>query len=155
MQIHQLKKNNKAKTKKRVGRGGKRGKTAGRGHKGQKARAGHRIRPEIRDAIKKIPKLRGHGKNRARTVNSSVIKPIPINLFAIEKIFSDKDNVNPNTLVMKGLILRKKGKLPAVKILGTGAISKKITISGCLVSKNAKILIEKVGGKVVFLNASK
>jgi large subunit ribosomal protein L15 len=46
-----------------VARGGKRGKTAGRGTKGQKARAGHKIRPEIRDVIKRIPKMRGRGKN--------------------------------------------------------------------------------------------
>jgi large subunit ribosomal protein L15 len=42
-----------------VGRGGKRGKTSGRGGKGQTARAGHKIRPEIRDLIKKLPKRRG------------------------------------------------------------------------------------------------
>ena len=66
MQLHQLQPKHSKKRKKIVGRGGKRGKTSGRGHKGQKARAGHRIRPEERDAIKKIPKKRGHGKNRAR-----------------------------------------------------------------------------------------
>jgi len=80
MQLHELKRKTKAKTKKRVGRGGIRGKTSGRGHKGQNARAGHRVRPEIRDMFKKLPKLRGHGVNRARTVNSSVVKPTPINL---------------------------------------------------------------------------
>lgn len=148
MQLHQLQRKTKNKSIKRVGRGGKRGKTSGRGNKGQKARAGHRIRPEIRDAIKKIPKLRGHGKNRARTVNSSKVKPIPINLSALEKIFSDRENVNPKTLALRGLISKKKGKLPAVKILGTGAFSKKVEISDCAISKSAKALVEKVGGSV-------
>jgi len=44
-----------------VGRGGKRGKTAGRGTKGQNARAGRKKRPELRDIIKKLPKRRGYG----------------------------------------------------------------------------------------------
>ena len=57
MQIHQIQRQTKLAKKKIIGRGGKRGTTAGRGTKGQKARAGHRIRPEIRDTIKKIPKL--------------------------------------------------------------------------------------------------
>lgn len=148
MQLHQLQRKTKNKSIKRVGRGGKRGKTSGRGNKGQKARAGHRIRPEIRDAIKKIPKLRGHGKNRARTVNSSKVKPIPINLSALEKIFSDMDHVNPKTLALRGLISKKKGMLPAVKILGTGAFSKKVEISNCAISKSAKALVEKAGGSV-------
>ena len=54
----------------RVGRGqsSTRGKQSGRGGKGQTARAGAKIRPALRDIIKKIPKRRGYGKNRGRTV---------------------------------------------------------------------------------------
>ncbi|MBI4136288.1 MAG: hypothetical protein HY481_01940 [Candidatus Vogelbacteria bacterium] len=58
--MHQLKRQHPRQRKKIVGRGGKRGTTAGRGTKGQKARAGHRIRPAIRDVIKKLPKRRGY-----------------------------------------------------------------------------------------------
>ena len=61
MQLHELKRATPNKTAKRVGRGGGRGKTSGRGTKGQKARAGHSIRPDIREQLKKIPKLRGRG----------------------------------------------------------------------------------------------
>jgi large subunit ribosomal protein L15 len=68
MQAHTLKRNTPNKKTPRVGRGGVRGKTSGRGTKGQKARSGRKMRPEMRDLIKKIPKLRGHGKNRARTI---------------------------------------------------------------------------------------
>ena len=64
MQIHNVKRTTKLKTQTQVGRGGKRGKTSGRGTKGQKARSGHKIRPAFRDIIKKIPKLRGRGKNK-------------------------------------------------------------------------------------------
>lgn len=148
MQLHELKRKTKAKSKKRVGRGGLRGKTSGRGHKGQKARAGHSIRPEIRDMIKKLPKLRGHGVNRSRTVNSSVVKPTPINLKVLEENFGDGDKVNPKVLVSAGLIDKKKGRIPKIKILGTGEISKKLEVSGFTISENAKGKIEKAGGKV-------
>lgn len=148
MQLHQLKRKTKAKTKKRVGRGGARGKTSGRGHKGQKARAGHRIRPEIRDMIKKLPKLRGHGINRARTVNSSIVKPTPINLRVLEENFSNGDKVNPKVLVSAGLVDKRKGRIPKVKILGTGTLSKKLKVSNCAISESAKAQVEKAGGKV-------
>ena len=63
MQLNNLKPRTKRKKSVQVGRGGKRGKTAGRGTKGQNARAGRKKRPEIRDFIKRFPKLRGRGKN--------------------------------------------------------------------------------------------
>lgn len=63
MQIHELKPENKPKKKKRIGRGGKRGTYCGRGLKGQKSRAGRRIRPAVRDFVLKTPKLRGRRKN--------------------------------------------------------------------------------------------
>lgn len=150
MQLHQLKRKKKNKKQKRVGRGGLRGKTSGRGHKGQKARAGHRIRPEIRDAIKKLPKLRGYGKNRARTVNSSKLRPIPVNIKTLEENFLDGERVNPKKLVLKGIIDKKKGRIPPVKILGAGVLSKKLEISNCAFSKSAKEQIEKAGGSVEF-----
>jgi len=63
MQWHTLKPRTKRKKSVSVGRGGKRGKTSGRGTKGQNARAGRKKRPEIRDFIKRFPKLRGRGVN--------------------------------------------------------------------------------------------
>lgn len=63
MQLHTLKRKTKNKKARQHGRGGTRGKTAGRGTKGQNARAGRKKRPEIRDTIKKLPKLRGRGVN--------------------------------------------------------------------------------------------
>ena len=59
MQIHELRQKTKSRAKTRVGRGGKRGTFSGRGTKGQKARAGRRIRPAERDLIQRLPKLRG------------------------------------------------------------------------------------------------
>jgi len=146
MQLHELKPTQKRATAKRIGRGGKRGKTSGRGHKGQKARAGNSTRPEMREIIKKLPKLRGHGINRARTVNADKVLPTVINVAVLEK-FEGKD-VSPKTLMIAGLISARRKKAPAVKILGNGDLSKKLMVSGCLVSKSAKEKIEKAGGSV-------
>lgn len=63
MQIHNLKRTHKNKKDRLVGRGGKHAKTSGRGGKGQTARAGNKRRPELRDIIKKLPKLRGYQFN--------------------------------------------------------------------------------------------
>lgn len=142
MQLNQLKRIHKNKNAKRVARGGKRGKTSGRGTKGQKARAGHRMRPELRDIIKKIPKNRGY-----RT-QSFEVKPQPVNLSVLEKHFADGDKVTPLTLLSKKLVVKVGGRTPKVKILATGTISKKIEVSGCTISLTAKSAIEKAGGKV-------
>ncbi len=128
-----------------VGRGGKRGKTSGRGGKGQTARAGHKVRPEMRDTIKRIPKLRGRGKHIFQSFQE---RALPVNLELIEKHFSAGDVVTPDALAQKGLVSFRTGTSPVVKILATGEISKKLTISGCAVSATAKVKIEKAGGQI-------
>ena len=142
MQLNQLKRKHQNKDAKRVARGGKRGKTAGRGTKGQKARAGHRMRPELRDIIKKLPKNRGY------KTQSFEVKPQPVNLALLEKHFADGDKVTPAILLTKKLVVKVGGKTPKVKILGTGSITKKVEVAGCTISASAKAAIEKVGGKV-------
>lgn len=148
MQLHDIQRSHPNKRAKRVGRGGVRGKTSGRGTKGQKARSGHRIRPEMRDTIKKIPKRRGTGKNRARTVHSDRVEPVVVNLTAIERLFGPGEIVNPKTLREKGLIRIKKGKTVPVKILGMGDVTKGLRIGRCLISKSAREKVEKAGGSV-------
>lgn len=148
MQLHEIKPTTARKTVKRIARGGKRGKTSGRGGKGQTARAGTSGRPEMRDIIKKLPKLRGHGKNRAKTVNSARIVYVPVNVQALEASFEAGAEVTPRALVVLGIISTKGKKAPAVKILGTGELTKKLMISGCIVSKSAQEKIEKAGGSV-------
>ncbi|MDP3953367.1 MAG: hypothetical protein Q8P99_00890 [bacterium] len=59
MQLHELQPKHKNKTKKRIGRGGKRGTFSGKGVKGQKSRAGRKLRPGTRDLMQQTPKLRG------------------------------------------------------------------------------------------------
>jgi len=146
MQLHELKPTIARKTAKRIGRGGKRGKTSGRGGKGQTARAGNSTRPEMRDFIKKLPKLRGHGKNRADTVNAEKVMPTVINVSVLEQFTGTE--VTPKTLVAAGLISTRRKKAPVVKILGSGDVTKKLAVSGCLVSATAKEKIEKAGGSV-------
>jgi len=78
MQLHELQPLHKNGCKKRIGRGGKRGTTSGRGTKGQKSRAGHCIRPAERDFIQRLPKLRGF-KNKAKRKNKSKLKTKEVN----------------------------------------------------------------------------
>lgn len=145
MQTNTLKPDHARITKPRVGRGGKRGKTSGRGTKGQNARAGHRKRPEMRDLIKKLPKRRGFGKNRSRTVRPQVVFS-PVNLSALDKSFSAGEAVNPVTLMKKGLVRSRGGFILPVKVLGTGTLTKALTVSDCFASESAKSAIEAAGG---------
>src|SRR3990167_433807 len=118
----------------RVGRGGKRGKTPGRGTKGQNARAGRKKRPEMRDIIKKIPKLRGRGKSSLKSIRQ---RNIAINLSAVSRAFSAGEVVSPSSLKLKGLIGSSKSAL-RIKILSSGDITKKLTFNGCDISAGAQ-----------------
>lgn len=148
MQLHQITPKTKRVVARRIARGGKRGKTSGRGGKGQTARAGNSTRPEMRDIIKKLPKLRGFGKNRAKTVNNEAVAATVVNVRTLETAFLNGDSVNPKALVAKGLISARSKKAPKVKILGTGELTKKLTVTNCTVSESAKALILKAGGTV-------
>lgn len=144
MQTHNLKRKTENKKKVQVGRGGKRGKTSGRGTKGQKARAGHKIRPEIRDMIKRLPKLRGRGVNSNKSIQD---KNTPVNLTQLES-FKANEIVSPKTLVDKGILSTVHGRYPRVKILSLGEISTAVEVRDCEVSAGAKAKIEKAGGKI-------
>jgi large subunit ribosomal protein L15 len=146
MQLHELKRKTTNKSQKRVGRGGGRGKTSGRGTKGQKARAGHKIWPNIREQLKKLPKLRGRGIAGLRSIQD---KPLVVNLSTLEKFFAAGDMVTFATLKERKLIRVRKGKVMPVKILGDGELTKKLIISGCIISGSAKAKVEKAGGSVV------
>lgn len=146
MQLHQLSPKTKQKKEKRVGRGGKRGTYSGRGLKGQKARAGHRIRPAERDLLKKIPKLRGYKFNPFRQA------PAVVNLGELEKRFKEGETVSPETLLHRGLIGKMKGRLPKVKVLGNGVLKKRLIFRNVVFStraaKKLKTENEKVKAKI-------
>jgi len=145
MQLHNVTREHPLKKKRSVGRGGKRGKTSGRGTKGQRARAGRKIRPEIRDMIKRIPKLRGRGKNSFKSFQE---KSVIVSLNAIEKAYTSGETVSPKTLIDKKIISLSAGSIPLVKILSDGELTKKITLIDCAYSLKAKEKIVKVGGAV-------
>jgi large subunit ribosomal protein L15 len=145
MQSNTLKAKTKRKKSQQVGRGGTRGKTSGRGTKGQNARAGRKKRPELRDFIKRFPKLRGRGVS---SFKSREVKPLAVNLGLVEKHFKDGETVNVANLVSKKIISIKKSADSTVKILGTGEITKKVIFEGVIVSASAKAKIEKAGGTI-------
>lgn len=111
----------------RVGRGGKRGTTSGKGTKGQKSRAGHKIRPAQRDLLIRFPKLRGFGN-----------KPLS----------HDMDVLNLSDLQESKETTFSKKTVGDVKILGGGELKKAVTVDGLKVSKSARAMIEKAGGQV-------
>ncbi len=145
MQYNNLKPRTKNKKVMIVGRGGRRGKTSGRGGKGQTARAGNKRRPELRDFIKRIPKLRGRGVSPQK---SFAIQALAINVGTIESAFKAGDIVSPKTLLGKKVISTYEGRSPQVKILANGELTKKLSFENCTVSKEARVKIEKAGGVI-------
>ena len=148
MQINTLTRVHPNKKRMTVARGGKRGKTSGRGGKGQSARAGNKRRPEWRDILKRVPKLRGRGKNSNKTVVTNVQKPVVVNTAALQGHFKTNESINPAILVEKGLVATWSGKIPRIKILGDGELSIALKITGCDISESAKAQVIKAGGSI-------
>ncbi len=143
MKLHELKPNEGAiKIGKRLGRGSSSGtgKTSGKGHKGQKARSGGGVRPGFEGGqlplYRRIPK-RGFSnadfKIRYATINVSDLNR-----------FEDGTTVSPELLKETGMI---KNQLNGIKVLGSGTLSKKLTVRAHKFSETAKKAIETVGGK--------
>ncbi len=126
MQLHQIK--FKLKDKKRIGRGGKKGNYSGGGMKGQKARAGRKIRPALRDYILKWPKLRGTGNIKLEK------KVFEVNLNNIEEKFNPGEKVSVETLKIKKILkIPKSIKNFQVKILGKGSLTKPLIFDKSLI----------------------
>lgn len=149
MQLHTLQGIRK-KSKKRVGRGGKRGTFSGRGTKGQKSRSGHRIRPAIRDLIIRLPKRRGFS-NRPTSP-----KPFSFNLSELAKKIKPlaKDGMTVDKNLLKEIGIAPSNYRGEVKLLGDGEIDFAITIQGIKISEGAKRKVEKAGGRVIANNAN-
>ena len=145
MQLNNLIKNNKKKTRVGRGIGSGKGKTSSRGHKGQKSRSGVAIKSFEGGQMplyRRLPKrgFKSLNKNSTVILNLSKIQNI------LDKSANDiKDNFDLKTLKEKKLINKKYLKL---KILGSGEIKKNIEISANYVSKQALSKIEKAGGKI-------
>jgi large subunit ribosomal protein L15 len=129
MQLHELKAVS-GRTKRRVGRGGKRGTFSGRGSKGQKSRSGTRIRPGFRGGDnplwKLFPKQRGASKKTdiKRALFQMAVNQVAIvNLKSLNAAFKEGEKVSKKSLLKKGLIATSKH---GVKILGSGELKKKL-----------------------------
>ena len=129
------------KTRKRIGRGpgSGTGKTAGKGHKGQKSRSGYSRRYGFEGGqmplVRRIPK-RGF-------CNIFRVEYQVVNLRDLERVFADGDTVSAVTLVEKGLV--RGGKRP-IKVLGNGELKKKLTVQVHKFSRSARAGIEEAGG---------
>ena len=142
MKLHELTAvEGSTKERKRIGRGhgSGQGKTAGKGHKGQKARSGGSIRPGFEGGQmplqRRVPK---RGFN-----NIFVKKIVAINVSDLNK-FEDGAEVDAQALVNAGIV---KKEYDGIKILGNGEISKKLTVKVAAYSESAKQKIEAAGGK--------
>ncbi len=143
MKIHELGPAAGSKTKvRRAGRGtgSGLGKTAGKGHKGQKARAGGKIRRGFEGGqtplMRRIPK---RGFNNLFSIDYATI-----NISDLEKF--ENGTVITMELLKKERIVRK--ELDGLKVLGNGELTKKLTVEAKKFSEVAKQKIEKVGGKI-------
>ncbi len=142
MQIHELKLLNKPKKRKRIGRGGKRGNYSGRGSKGQKSRAGAKMKPQLREIVNKFPKKRGEG---FKALKENIIL---VNLQDIQRVFPQGGKITPQVLEKAGLIKRLTNQKLRVKILMEGDLKTRYNIQNCLLSKKAEEAIIKAEGKV-------
>ena len=131
--------------RKRLGKGigSGTGKTAGKGHKGQKARSGGGVTPGFEGG--QMPLFR---RVASRGFSNYPFKKtfVTVNLNLLDKFYADGEKVNLGTLVDKGLIKKSE---TLVKILGNGEITKKLEVEILNLSKSAKAKIEKAGGTVV------
>jgi len=133
--------------KMRVGRGigsGK-GKTCGRGVKGQKSRSGVSIKAFEGGQMPLYRRLPKRGFNSFGKINIAIMNLEKIQSFIDEKTINSNDLINTDLLKKIKLINKNSQKL---KILGTGEIKDKITIEADLISKSAREKLEKAGGTV-------
>ena len=126
---------------KRIGRGhgSGQGKTAGKGHKGQKARAGRGMRPGFEGGQmplqRRVPK---RGFNNIFATRYAIVNLAALNMFETGAV------VDTEALKAAGLV---KNSYDGVKILGNGALEKNLTVKAAAFSESAKSKIEAAGGK--------
>lgn len=152
MQLNNLQSSSSRKQVKRIGRGGKRGRYSGHGIKGQKSRAGARIRPGFRGGDNPIwklfPKQRGASSKteiKRRLFDVAHNKPAIVSLSKISSAFLSGENVTPSVLIKKGLVSSKKN---GIKVLSNGKLDKKLIFSGIEFSKSARQIVEQSGSVI-------
>ena len=126
---------------KRIGRGhgSGQGKTAGKGHKGQKARSGGGVRPGFEGG--QMPLQRRIPKRRFNNIFEKKI--VAVNVGTLN-VFEDGADVDAQALINAGII---KKEYDGIKILSNGKLTKKLNVKASAFSESAKQKIEEVGGK--------
>ena len=148
MKLNQLIKTNRKKIRPGRGIGSGKGKTSGRGHKGQKARSGVAIKSFEGGQMPLYRRLPKRGFKSFNRENIAILNLSTIQNFYDKKKIDLKSEVDLKSLKSKKIINKKFTKL---KILGTGEIKEKLMISANFFSKQAKSKIEKTGGKINIL----
>ena len=128
-------------SRKRIGRGGKYSKTAGKGEKGQNARSGGGVRVGFEGG--QLPLFRRLGKRGFNNTRFATVYAT-VNVSDLNR-FEDGTEVTPELLIETGLL---KKQLDGVKVLGNGELTKKLTVKATSFSKTAKTKIESVGGTI-------
>ena len=140
----------KKKKRRRIGRGpgSGHGKTAGRGHKGQRSRSGWSAHPVFQGGamplVRRVPK-RGFNNKFALSV-------VAVNVGDLERVFAAGEEVNPETLRQRSLA---KKRYDVLKILGNGELSKKLNVTAHRFSQSAQEKIEQAGGTITILSGKK
>lgn len=136
------------KKRKRVGRGGKLGGTAGKGHKGQKARSGGYVRIGYEGG--QMPLYRRLPKRGFNNFEFQV-ETLIVNVSDLERAFEAGAQIDTKALIEKGLVKFPKGvHNVAVKVLGNGKLTKKFTVSADAFSESAVKAIQDCGGEARF-----
>ena len=146
MKLNQLIKTNYSKIRVGRGIGSGKGKTSGRGVKGQKSRSGVAIKSFEGGQMPLYRRLPKRGFKRIHTKNIAIMNLKNIEYFLKNKRINSKDEINIKYLIEKGLIGKKYKKL---KILGTGDIKDKLKVTTDFISKSANSKIQKAGGSVI------
>ena len=149
MNLNELVKTNKKKIRVGRGIGSSKGKTSGRGHKGQKSRRGVAIKSFEGGQMPLYRRLPKRGFKSLKKQEVAIL-----NLSSIEKFIHKKEKNLKSPLDLKQLqdknIINKKFK--KLKILGSGEIKSKIEINADFSSKQANDKIQKIGGKINIIN---
>ena len=148
MKLNNFTKTNKKKIRPGRGIGSGKGKTSGRGHKGQKARSGVAIKSFEGGQMPLFRRLPKRGFKSFNKTNIAILNLSNLQRFFDQKKITLDNNLDLKMLQNKKIISRKYQKL---KILGQGEIKNKVNLSVNFVSKQAKEKIEKIGGKLTLI----
>ena len=148
MKLNNLIKTNKKKIRPGRGIGSGKGKTSGRGHKGQKARSGVAIKSFEGGQMPLFRRLPKRGFKSFKKRNTAILNLSNLQKFLDQKKINVEGNLDLKVLQHKKIISKKYEKL---KILGNGEIKNKLNLSVNFISKQAKEKIEKIGGKLTLI----